>query len=296
MKSIFIYNPKSGKSKIINYLDYIKKELSNLYDKVDFYESKSAQDIIDVVKRASEDYDRIIFAGGDGTFNNVATGLSACRRRPPIGYIPVGTCCDIAGNLGIPKNVKKAVEIIKKDHLVSHDVGMINDSYFVYVVGIGACTGTPYTTRQDSKKILGKFAYIKDGLNEFLKTPLSNVKITYDGKVIEKVVPLLLIMNTYSVGGMKFNRDSNLNDGKFDVVMINNGSGKGRFNIIRYFIRGLLGFKKKINAITFSASELTVELDDNFVWVVDGEKGPEGSVRIKNLHNHLTIIAPNKEK
>ena len=296
MKSIFIYNPKSGNGKILKYISYIKKELEDIYEVVDIYESKSAQDIEEKVKESSEKYDRIIFAGGDGTFNNVACGLSSCDTRPPLGYIPVGTACDIARNLRIPRNIKKAVKVIKDDYFVKHDVGMINNRYFMYVVCIGACTSTSYTTKQETKKLLGRFAYIKDGLDEFLNTPLKRVKIKCENAIIETTVPLLLIMNTYSVGGIPFNRDCKLNDGKFDVVLINNGTGKGRLNIISYFINGLLRLGKTTRAISLESNSIDVEVENDLTWCVDGEKGPSGHVKIENLHNHLTIIAPKPKK
>ena len=62
-----------------------------------------------------------------------------------------------------------------------------------------------------------------------------------------------------------------------------------------YFIAGLLGFKRKPNALTLSSSRVEIEIDHDSVWCVDGERGPSGSVEIINLHNHLRIIAPNKE-
>ena len=172
---------------------------------------------------------------------------------------------------------------------------MINDTYFMYVVAIGACTATPYTTKQDAKRIIGRLAYVKDGLDEFFNTPLSNVCMKCNGMEVKERVPLLLVMNTYSVGGIKFNKNSTLNDGNFDVVLIHNGKGKGRFNILGYFIAGLLGFKRKPNALTLSSSRVEIEIDHDSVWCVDGERGPSGSVEIINLHNHLRIIAPNKE-
>lgn len=295
MKSIFIYNPKSGNSKIKKNLDIVVGSLKEIYETVDVHESKSAEDIVNVVIEASNKYDRIIFAGGDGTFNNVVSGLASCVKRPPLGYIPVGTCCDIAKNLGIPKKIKKALKIIKGDHIVHHDVGMINDKYFVYVVGIGACTGTSYTTKQKSKKLFGRIAYIKDGIGEFFKTPLSHVKLSCNGNTIEETVPLVLIMNTYSVGGIKFNRKCTLNDGLFDIVLVHNGVGKGRFNIIKFFLAGILGLRKKHSAVTMSAKEIHVEVEESLTWCVDGEEGPKGNVHIKNLHNHIQIITRDGE-
>ena len=295
MKCLFIYNPKSGKGKILNYLSYIIGELTSTYEELDVYESKSAQDIIETVKKSSSLYDIIVFAGGDGTFNNVACGISGCEERPVLGYIPAGTGCDIARNLRIPRNVKKAIKIIKDGYTIQHDVGMINDSYFMYVVGIGACTGTSYTTNHETKKILGRLAYVIDGLDEFFHAPVNEVKIITETQTIKVTVPLLLIMNTISVGGIPFNRYCHLNDGLFDVVLINNGASKGRFNILNYFIKGILGLRNKRNAVTLSASEMRIEIADDLNWCVDGEKGPNGSVTIRNLHNHLMIIAPKRK-
>ncbi len=292
MKCLFIYNPKSGRGKILKHLDYVVRELKKLYKNVDVYESKSSDDFIQNVRYASDKYDVIIFSGGDGTFNNVASGISRCEIRPILGYIPAGTACDIARNLKIPRNIKKALRVIKNGYTIKHDVGMINDDYFMYVIGIGACTGTSYTTKSTSKKFLGRLAYLKDGIDEFLHSPVNDVRIIIGNEVIEKRVPLLLILNTMSVGGIPFNRYCHLNDGLFDIVLINDGTNKGRFNILNYFLSGIFGVKNKKSAITYSASEFKVEVKENLNWCVDGEKGPVGNIIIKNLHEHLTIYAP----
>ena len=71
MKCIFIYNPNSGKGRILKYLDYIKTELSKKYDQVDFYQTKSQEDTIQIAKDSCDKYDAIIFSGGDGTFNDI---------------------------------------------------------------------------------------------------------------------------------------------------------------------------------------------------------------------------------
>lgn len=295
MKCIFIYNPESGRGKIRNKLDYVIKELMKVYDKVDVHRSKSAEDITDTVKEASAEYDAIIFSGGDGTFNDVCQGLSSCERRPPLGFIPTGTANDNAHNLKIPRSIKGSVRVITKQNVIKHDVGMINDQYFMYVAGIGACTGTSYTTDQAAKKVLGKLAYVRDGLNEFFSPTMHKVKIKTSSSEVEATVPLLLVMNTMSVGGMRFNPYGHLNNGSFDVVLINKGPGHGRINIILYFIRGIFGFRKRKYCTFIKSDDINVSLDEEeLTWCIDGERGPKGNVHIKCLKNHLSIFAPKK--
>lgn len=293
MRCIFIYNPESGRGKILKKLDYITSKLKKVYEIVDLHESKSAEDIIDTVKNASTIYDAIIFSGGDGTFNDVCQGLSSCKRRPPLGVIPTGTANDNARNLKIPRSIRGSLKVILKQNVIKHDVGMINNEYFMYVAGIGACTGTSYTTDQAAKKVLGKLAYAKDGLNEFFSPKMYKVKIKTNNSVVEAEVPLLLVLNTMSVGGIRFNPYGHLNDGKFDVVLINKGPGHGRFNILFYFIRGIFGLRKKKYCTFIKTNELSVSFSEDVVtWCIDGERGPVGNVNIKCIKNHLSIFVP----
>lgn len=295
MKCIFIYNPVSGRGQIVNQVKTIVKRLAEVYDIVDTYPSKSSNDITEATIKACQEYDAIIFAGGDGTFNEVAMGVAACKRRPPLGYIPQGTTNDIARNLRIPRNVKGALKVILAGKTIKHDVGKINDRYFVYVAAIGACTGTSYTTRHEEKRLLGRLAYAKNGINEFFTSPLSKVKVISDDKSIEATAPLVLVLNSISVGGLPFNRYGHLNDGLFDVILVNNDKSKGRLNIIKFFVSRMLGMRKAKEAIALHASKFHIEIDGQQTWCIDGEEGPKGSVAIENLHSHLTIFAPKRK-
>lgn len=294
MKCYYIYNPKSGKGKIYKYLNYIINELKTIYDIVDVHESKSSADIVDSVRTASDLYDAIVFSGGDGTFNDVACGLAACSNRPILGYIPMGTGNDIARNLKIPVNPKKALKIIKQQKYIYHDVGKINDQYFIYVAALGSGSSASFTTNHQTKKVLGRFAYLIDGVKEFFSPNIINAQIEYDNKKIELTTPLILVMNTKTIGGMIFNRYGYLNDGSFDIIVVNNGFVKGRLNVIKLFLRGMLGFKKR-PALSIKSSSIKITVLDTFTWTCDGNKGPQGTITVTNLHNHLKIYADGKK-
>ena len=295
MRCLFIYNPKSGKGKILNKIDYIVKVLHKKFDVVDVHETKSANDVTDFTKAHAHEYDAIVFSGGDGTFNEVATGISTLKNRPTLGYIPAGTANDIARNLKISRNVRKALKIIIRGNTIHHDVGRINDKYFIYVACIGACTGTSYTTKHEAKKLLGRLAYIKHGIDEFFNAPVSEVMYSSDELKIEMKAPLLLIMNSKSVGGISFNRYGHLNDGFFDVIMVKDDITRGRINVLKTFIYGLFGAKIKKHALFFRSDKFKVCVNDDTTWCIDGEEGPKGSVEIENLRGHLEIYAPRKK-
>ena len=87
MKCLFLYNPKSGKGKIIKKLDYIIKTLKQKFQTVDVHETTSANNLIEVVKEKSMQYDVIIFSGGDGTFNDVTCGVAALEKSVASNFL-----------------------------------------------------------------------------------------------------------------------------------------------------------------------------------------------------------------
>lgn len=297
MNCLFIYNPLSGKGKVKRKLDYIVNKLHKVYDTVDVYESTSGDNIKDIVKSVGSKYDSLIFSGGDGTFNHVCQGVCELDKKPILGFIPTGTANDNARNLKIPISIRGSLRVILGQKVISHDVGRVNgDTYFMYVCALGACTGTPYTTRQEAKKILGKLAYIQNGLDEFFSPIVNDVTIRCNGKSIKTKCPLLLVMNTITVGGIPFNRYGHLNDGLFDVVLVNDGYGHGRFNIIKFFIRGIFGFRRKRNAVYVKSKYIEVDTDDDLTWDIDGERGPKGNIKIECLEKYLKIYVPKRKK
>lgn len=295
MKCFFIYNPKSGKGIVLKNLPYIRQKLNEKFDEVVIYESKSKQDLEETVKIASTVYDVIVFSGGDGTFNDVANAICECDKRPILGYLPLGTANDIARNLKIPRSVKGALKVVCNGLPIEHDVGKINDRYFIYVAGIGVCTDVSYRTDHKAKKVLGRFAYVLDGFNKFFTSPLNKIKITTETEVIEENAPLVLVLNSMSVGGIRFHPYGHLNDGTFDIIVVKEGKDKGRFNVIKLFIGGLLGFRKKSGSTIIKSSKFTIEVSDEATWCTDGEEGPKGTIYVENIPHHLQILAPRRK-
>lgn len=294
MRCIFLYNPNSGKGNLITKLEYIKRQLEKRFAEVVIYKTKSAEDTIETAKAACYQYDAIIFSGGDGTFNDVTRGVASQSKRPILGYIPSGTVNDIARNLKIPRYYKRAVKVILEGAYVNHDVGVINDRYFIYVAALGTFSGISYRTTHDAKKILGKLAYAFDGLKDLTNPTLSKIKLKTENVEVEIDTPLVLVLNSISVGGIPFNKNGHLNDGKFDILVVKKGVYKGLINIIKLFVLGLFKLRRGHVIYHYKSSNFRIEVEGDPVWCVDGEAGPTGSVDIKNIHNYLQIYIPKK--
>ena len=109
---LFIYNPRAGK-------ELLKPKLSDVIDifvkagyEVTVYPTQSYRDAYEkVISYNSDDYDLIVCSGGDGTIDEVVTGMMKREEKDPIGYIPTGTVNDFANSLFIPKKILEAADV-----------------------------------------------------------------------------------------------------------------------------------------------------------------------------------------
>ena len=109
-KLLFIFNPHAGKGQIKNHLvDIVDMMVKAGFD-VTIYTTQAQADATRKVVEEGAGYDRIVCSGGDGTLDEVMTGLMQAKLHIPIGYIPAGSTNDFANSLGIPREMLKAAE------------------------------------------------------------------------------------------------------------------------------------------------------------------------------------------
>ena len=95
---------------------------------------------------------------------------------------------------------------------------------------------------------------------------------------------------------MAFNRYGHLNDGLFDIILVRRGVGSGLINILKLFTFGIGIRKITKHFVCLKSANFQIELQENLQWTIDGEAGPFGSVEITNIHNHLQIFVPERQK
>lgn len=292
-KLLLVVNPISGRGIIKDHLLAIIQRLSLAGYEVSVYPTKAKGDAITKMEVANQ-YDLIIASGGDGTLNEVITGIVVANVDTPIGYLPAGTTNDFASNLNIPKNVYKALDICLNGNLLSIDIGQFNNRYFTYVAAFGAFTDVSYETPQTRKNLLGGFAYLIEGLLKLSTIQSYNCKITYGDHQLEDQYILGLISNSDSLAGLKnvFGNSADLNDGLFEVTLIR--APKSIVDIHR-ILTDFLNKKYDPDYVdVFRTDTITIESDEELKWTLDGENGGAlKSVQIKSLKQRIKILVKN---
>ena len=298
-KLLFIYNPNSGKGNIRKEISFILENLSIKGYEIRVFPTAKSGDAADMAKNEACNYDLLVCAGGDGTFNEVARGLMETEKSgkniPVIGYIPVGTVNDFATSLDIPKEAADAVDVILNGAEKTVDIGSFSVgensklySYFTYVAAFGAFTEVSYETSQDVKNVIGKAAYFLEGVKSLQKIRPYHLKISYDGNEVEDDFIFGMIANSKSVGGFKgiTGPEVYLDDGEFDAIFVKTPKTPLDLqNIINSFI---LMDMKTDNICHFHSGCIRVEADENLQWTLDGEAG--GSHQIVSIDNHKQAL------
>ena len=288
---LFIYNPKAGKGNIGNHLDAIVNTFTKAGYKVTIYPTQCQGDGEVFAGKYAGDYDRIVCAGGDGTLDEIVTGVMSQDVRIPIGYIPTGSTNDFARSIGLPRTIKKAAARASGDKLFKCDIGKFNSRYFVYVAAFGLFTDVTYETDQGLKNIFGYSAYLSEALKRLPGARSIPLRVTYDDTVIADNFIVGLVTNSDSVGGMKAipGPDVKLDDGIFEVMLVRSPDNLFDFNLIPPAI--LDRRIRSENVICFKCSKLMIESDEPIPCNLDGEfGGMVDRVEIENMHEAAEFV------
>ncbi len=280
-KMLFIYNPRAGKAQIRNKLADILDTFAKGGYEITVYPTQAAGEAKDIVARREEDYDLVACSGGDGTLDEVVTGMLESGFRTPIGYIPAGSTNDFAGSLKLHKNMHMAAETIVNGRDFPCDVGTFNDDVFVYIAAFGLFTEVSYETDQDMKNLLGHMAYLLEGMRRLPNYRSYPMRVSYDDVTFEDDFIFGMITNSVSVGGFKniTGRKVKLDDGKFEVTLIKRPKNPIELNNIMV---SLLNRDIDTNAMyCFRTSKLTLKAKEDVPWTLDGENG--------GIHNKVVI-------
>lgn len=293
-KMLFIYNPKAGKAKIRGYLLDIIDIFTKAGFEVTAYPTQAKGDgLLAVKERRKGYYDLVVCSGGDGTLDEVVTGMMQCGERLPVGYVPAGSTNDFANSLHIPKDMLIAAQTAAAGRDFACDIGAFNDDTFVYIAAFGIFTDVSYETPQDAKNVLGHMAYILEGMRRLSQVKSYRLKVESEEFSVEGDFLFGMVTNSTSVGGFKRITGNfvQLDDGEFEVTLIKKPASPIELNLI---MAALLN--RNINTdcmYCFKTSALSLTSPEEVAWTLDGEfGGRHREVRIRNQKQALNIRIP----
>lgn len=305
--ALVIVNPHAGRSRSVDSAGQLIEEFRNGGVRTCKKVTSGISDARDIAFNEAGKYDLVVACGGDGTLSEVVAGLMRLESPPPVGFLPVGSTCDVARTFELSSNPRQAARDILHGISFAIDIGHVSGStpvlrsdlpkgvvpehseqlpdYFTYIASFGAFTETSYATKRKLKKRLGHLAYILTGIQSVKDIEPMEVDIKIDGVDHSGTYIFGGIINSFSVGGMIRLDDVMFDDGLFEVMLVKPPKNVGQ---IAKLLSRLLRRQGTSAIIRMKAREVIFTFKKPVSFTVDGEYG--GSRTRWNIYNVPSAI------
>jgi diacylglycerol kinase (ATP) len=248
--------------------------------------------------------ERVVVAGGDGTLAEVATGLLRAQlgNYAELAVLPMGTGCDFARTLGIPRDAKAALEVLRTGKARRIDAGHARytgksgapaDSYFVNAASFGVSSLVVELAQRTPRPLGGTLAFALATVRALLVHRSARIALRVDGELAcDGQFALIAAANGRHFGsGMQIAPDARLDDGFLDVVCVAGARGLRLIPKLPKLYRGtLLGDPvvsfRRGRKIEADAAPGAVLLE------LDGEPVGALPAQIELLPGALSVVGP----
>jgi YegS/Rv2252/BmrU family lipid kinase len=233
----------------------------------------------DLAREAAEKgYDLVLASGGDGTANEVASGLLGSRTT--FGLLPFGSGNGLGRALRIPLEPERALEALATAETRLMDVGFVNGRPFLNAAGAGfdAVVGAAFQNHGRNGGRRGLFGYFQLGLEESFRYRADNVVLEAGSERFQGRAFIVAFLNGRQYGGgAVVAPEARMNDGLLEVVVFEEAPLLETFlNVPRLFVGGIEGYRAYRH---FSARSATLVAEEPVRHHRDGEP-EDGTTRI----------------
>ena len=290
-KLLLIINPVAGRNQAQADLFKMVRVFAEHDCEVTVYPTRGPQDCTRKVLADAGRFDLVVCCGGDGTLNEMVSGMMQREDPVPMGFIPLGSTNDFAASLHLPSHVEEAALRCVEGTAFHMDVGSLNDRYFNYIAAFGAFTEASYATPQQIKNALGHLAYILEGVKSLGRLQPIHVRITADGETFEEDYLFGAVTNTVSLGGVLRLDPSRvlLDDGMYELLLVKNPQNPAEAQAMLSALM-LQNYDGPLVRM-LRASDILFESNHEISWTIDGEFGGSFSTtHILNNKNAVTLM------
>ncbi|PYV86386.1 MAG: hypothetical protein DMG05_19840 [Acidobacteria bacterium] len=212
--------------------------------------------------------DLIIASGGDGTINEVISGMA--KSTVPLLVIPAGTANVLAKEIGLPRSLVKSTELIKTGRIRRISLGKVDRRYFVLMAGIGVDADTIAAVNQQLKRWLGEGSFWIAGFKQLFQYDFPSFELTIDGKVENATFAVISKAKNYG-GPFQITPQADLFSDQFDVCLFQSRNRWRYLSYLWYLTWGKhaslsdVKYLKSRTVEVFGSSDIQVQVDGELI-------------------------------
>lgn len=287
-KAMLIINPTSGGEKALDYKEKLENKAKEYFEYVETKITEKAKDATAFAEEASkENYEAVIVFGGDGTVNEVISGIAEKDYIPKLGIIPGGTGNLITKLLEISQDIDEAIDQLDFNKTNAIDIGKANKSYFGYIFSVGSLPEAIHNVEIEDKTKYGVLAYAINTIKSVIKDEVFNIKIeTENGSYEGEASQVLVLLSNYYADKKIFEENK---DGYANILILKNASIISKLSLIPDLLKGDIVENDNIEYI--KAKDITISSDTKIESDIDGDQSDDLPVKITVLGNHIEIYS-----
>ena len=287
-KAMLIINPTSGGEKALDYKEKLENKAKEYFEYVETKITEKAKDATVFAEEASkENYEAVIVFGGDGTVNEVISGIAEKDYIPKLGIIPGGTGNLITKLLEISQDIDEAIDQLDFNKTNAIDIGKANKSYFGYIFSVGSLPEAIHNVEIEDKTKYGVLAYAINTIKSVIKDEVFNIKIeTENGSYEGEASQVLVLLSNYYADKKIFEENK---DGYANILILKNASIISKLSLIPDLLKGDIVENDNIEYI--KAKDITISSDTKLESDIDGDQSDDLPVKITVLGNHIEIYS-----
>jgi YegS/Rv2252/BmrU family lipid kinase len=242
----------------------------------------------------------LVVVGGDGSVNEVATGLAELEEPPPVAVVPRGTGWDFVRTFDIPRDVERAVAVALAGAERRIDLGLVRyrtwsgddgRAVFANVASAGMSGAIAQRANETTKALGGKASYLWATFAVFAGWSATDVHVTVDGERREaRMFDVVVANGRFFGGGMKICPEAEPDDGLFDVLTIGDVTKRDLVVTMPKIYRGTHLPHPKAELLR--GRVVSVESDEPLPIQLDGEQPGTTPVRFEVRPRALRLRVP----
>ena len=287
-KAMVIINPTSGGEQALNYKEKIENKVKEYFEGVETRITDKALDATHFAEEAAkEKYEAVIIFGGDGTVNEVISGIAEKEYIPKLGIIPGGTGNLITKLVQIDQDIDKAIEGLDFNLTNKIDIGKANDHYFGYIFSVGSLPEAIHNVEIEDKTKFGMFAYAINTVKSVIRDEVFNIKVeTENGNYEGEASQVLVLLSNYFSDKKIFDENK---VGYANILILKDASIFSKLSLIPDLLKGDVVENDSIEYI--KAKTIKISSDIEIESDIDGDQSDDLPVEIKVLGNHIEIYS-----
>lgn len=287
-KARLIINPIAGTKNKEQLPMLVKKHLAGKLWQIDITYTEARGHATELAREAAaQGYDAVIAAGGDGTVNEIASGLVGTNTA--LAIIPMGSGNGLARHLGLPMDVEKSIAHLLVAQKSKIDTCTLNGKPFFCTAGMGFDAHIAYTF--SIQKTRGLKTYVKTSLQEYFSYQPASYKLHIDGQTFERTAFLITCANAAQFGNNAYIAPmADIRDGFMDICVLK------PFSFASAIAIGFRLFTKSIhqsnNTEYWRTKKVVIERQSAGSVHIDGEPmQAEKEIVVEIQHQNLTVLA-----